>query len=50
MYIDVPFSLVLMGLLVLPTIYRGKLRKWQGIAMFGVYIAYLALLVNIAVS
>ena len=39
--IDIPIAIFLIILAVLPTIYKGRFMRWQGIAMFGVYGVYL---------
>ncbi len=40
--IDLPLVFVVMGLLTIPTIIKGKLSRWQGITLLGLYGAYCA--------
>lgn len=41
--IDLPIMLLVMVLLTVPTLIRGKLSRWQGILLLGIYAAFLAL-------
>lgn len=41
-WLDIPITLALMALAVLPPICGRKFRRWQGFAMIGVYVAYIA--------
>ncbi len=38
--IDMPVCLMIMAVLLLPALITGKLRRWQGFAMMGIYAAY----------
>lgn len=38
---DLPFAVVLMGIAMLPPMFSGRLRRWQGAALLGVYGLYL---------
>ena len=38
---DLPFTVVLMGIAMLPPMFSGRLRRWQGAALLGVYGLYL---------
>lgn len=42
--LDLPVSLLLMALAVLPALWKGRFRRWQGGAMMGVFAVYLYLL------
>ncbi|MBQ2719501.1 MAG: calcium/sodium antiporter [Clostridia bacterium] len=41
--LDIPVMLLVMALLTLPALCRGKLYRWQGIALLGVYAAFCTL-------
>ncbi len=45
---DTPLVFVVMGLMTLPAVIRGKLSRWQGITLLTLYVAYTALLVSLA--
>lgn len=38
--VDIPVMLVVMALMTLPALFRGKLARWQGIALIGIYVAF----------
>ena len=38
--IDVPLTLIVMGILTLPTLKSGKLKRWQGVTLLGIYAAF----------
>ena len=40
---DIPLVFVVMGILTIPTILTGKLRRWQGISLLTLYVAYCVL-------
>ncbi len=40
---DLPLVFVVMGIMTLPTLLTGKLRRWQGISLLTVYLAYCVL-------
>ena len=40
-YLDFPVAIVVTLIAVVPTIFAGKFRRWQGIMMLAVYVAYL---------
>ena len=48
--IEIPLVLVVMGILTLPTIFKGKLRRWQGISLMAIYFAFVVLQVLIALK
>ncbi len=37
---DLPLVFVVMGIMTVPTILTGKLKRWQGISLLGIYLAY----------
>lgn len=40
---DLPLVLITMGILTVPTVIRGKLARWQGISLLGIYLLYCVL-------
>jgi cation:H+ antiporter len=38
--VDIPVMLTVMALLTIPALFRGKLSRWQGIALLGIYAAF----------
>lgn len=48
--LEIPLMLVVMALMTLPALLKGKLRRWQGIVLLGIYVAFVALQVLIAVK
>ncbi len=38
--VDVPVMLLVMAILCLPTLRKGKLQRWQGILLLGIYVAF----------
>ena len=38
--VDIPVMLSVMALLTLPALFRGKLSRWQGITLLGIYAAF----------
>ena len=40
---DIPLVFAVMGIMTLPALFKGKLHKWQGIALLGIYAAYCVL-------
>ena len=46
--IEIPLMVVVMALMTLPALFKGKLRRWQGIALLTVYAAFVLLQVLIA--
>lgn len=40
--IDIPLIFIVMGILTIPTILRGKLARWQGIALLCIYAGFIA--------
>ena len=48
--IEIPLMVGVMALMTLPTLFKGKLRRWQGVTLLGVYAAFVALQVMIALK
>ena len=40
---DLPLVFVVMGIMTIPTIITGKLRRWQGISLLALYLSYCVL-------
>ncbi len=40
---DIPLVFIVMGIMTIPTIITGKLRRWQGISLLCIYAAYCVL-------
>ncbi len=40
---DIPLVFIVMGILTIPTIIKGRLQRWQGISLLCLYFAYCAL-------
>ena len=38
--VDVPVMLLVMAILCLPTLRKGKLQRWQGFLLLGIYVAF----------
>ena len=43
MVLDIPVMLAVMGIMTIPTLFRGKLSRWQGILLLGIYVAFMAI-------
>lgn len=48
--IEIPLMVAVMALMTLPALFKGKLRRWQGIALLGIYAAFVILQVLIALK
>ena len=48
--IEIPLMVLVMALMTLPALFKGKLRRWQGVALLGIYGAFVALQVMIALK
>lgn len=48
--IEIPLMVGVMALMTLPALFRGKLARWQGVALLFVYVAFVVLQVLIAVG
>jgi cation:H+ antiporter len=46
--IEIPLMVGVMALMTLPTLRKGKLRRWQGVSLLGIYGAFVLLQVLIA--
>ena len=40
---DIPLVFIVMGIMTIPTIIKGKLQRWQGISLLAIYAAYCVL-------
>ena len=40
--IDIPLVFIVMGIMTIPTILKGKLSRWQGISLLCIYVAFIA--------
>ena len=47
---EIPLMVVVMAIMTLPALLKGKLRRWQGIVLLGIYAAFVALQVLIALK
>ncbi len=48
--IEIPVMVAVMAIMTLPTLIKGKLSRWQGITLLGIYAAFVALQVLIAIN
>ena len=39
---DLPIVFLVMGIMTIPTILKGKLKRWQGLALLAIYVAFMA--------
>ena len=46
--LEMPLMVGVMALMTLPALFKGKLRRWQGVALLGIYAAFVVLQVLIA--
>ena len=46
--LEIPLMVGVMAIMTLPVIAKGKLCRWQGVALLGIYVAFVALQVLIA--
>ena len=47
---EIPLMVAVMALMTLPAVIKGKLRRWQGVTLLGIYVAFVALQVLIALK
>ena len=47
---EIPVMVAVMALMTLPALFKGKLRRWQGVALLTVYTCFVALQVLIALG
>lgn len=40
---DVPLMFVVMGIMTIPALIKGKLQRWQGISLLAIYVSYVLL-------
>jgi len=48
--IEIPLMVAVMALITLPAVFKGKLRRWQGVTLLFIYAAFVALQVLIALK
>lgn len=48
--VEIPLMVTVMALMTLPAIFKGKLYRWQGVALLSIYVAFVALQVLIALG
>jgi cation:H+ antiporter len=48
--IEIPLMVSVMALMTLPAIFKGKLRRWQGVSLLTIYGAFVVLQVLIALG
>lgn len=48
--IEIPLMVVVMALMTIPTIFKGKLQRWQGISLLCIYVAFVTMQVLIALG
>ncbi len=48
--IEIPLMVAVMALMTLPPLFKGKLRRWQGVTLLGIYAAFVVLQVLIALN
>lgn len=46
--IEIPLMVTVMALMTLPALFKGKLRRWQGVSLLVIYVAFVVLQVLIA--
>ena len=39
--LDIPVMFAVMGIMTLPAVFKGKLSRWQGITLLGIYVAFM---------
>ena len=48
--VEIPLMVTVMAIMTLPAVAKGKLRRWQGISLLGIYVAFVVLQVLIALG
>ncbi len=48
--VEIPLMVAVMALMTLPALAKGKLRRWQGVSLLGIYVAFIVLQVLIALG
>ena len=46
--IEIPLMIFVMAVMTIPALSKGKLRRWQGVTLLGIYAAFVVLQVLIA--
>ena len=41
--LDIPVMFIVMAIMTLPPLFKGKLQRWQGISLLAIYFAYLVM-------
>ena len=41
--LDIPVMFAVMGIMTLPTLFKGKLARWQGISLLAIYVAFMVM-------
>lgn len=49
-FFKIPVMVAVMALMTLPALFKGKLRRWQGVTLLGIYVAFVAMQVLIALG
>ena len=47
---EIPVMVAVMAIMTLPALFKGKLRRWQGVVLLGIYAAFVTLQVLIALG
>jgi len=47
---EIPLMVAAMAIMTLPAVFKGKLRRWQGVALLSIYVAFVVLQVLIALG
>ena len=47
---EIPVMVAVMAIMTLPALFKGKLRRWQGVVLLGIYAAFVTLQVLIALK
>ncbi len=48
--VEIPLMVGVMALMTLPALFKGKLYRWQGVTLLGIYVAFVVLQVLIALG
>jgi cation:H+ antiporter len=48
--VEIPLMVVVMAIMTVPTLIKGKLHRWQGIVLLGTYVCFVSLQVLIALG
>ena len=47
---EIPLMVAVMAIMTLPTLFKGKLQRWQGVTLLAIYVSFVALQVVIALG